>query len=489
MRIFSFRRATFGAACGAVIAWTSFAAAQSTEVIPPAYSNLAGDSNNRIPIGSSTGGTYQVLYPANQLVGLPIGGSIRSIQMRLRNAETTPWPPAASVVLSYEIKLGGSTKTPATLSTTFADNITSPVIVRSGGLFLGAGAYPAGAVTGTTPEAWGPEITFSTPYVYSGGPLVVEFRNTGTATAVFGDAVTSTDLGRAIGSVASNTATTGGFANAMVIRLGVTPPSTRSVTLPTANESVAGFSGNYIPIAGSTGGRQMTLYAADQLAAVPAGSIIVGVQLRQRNAETSAYPAATFTSGDYEIWLCRSNLSPGSISSTFADNILEPVRVRDGTRTFAAGEFPGGAASDTIPENWGPLMVFDTPYVYRGGVLGLEFRNTGGGPDLAGVHYADIVANGAVAAGLAFSASPTNPTGALNGAIIARFTYFTPVESPYGDGVTKIVAAKQFADTVAGTLFVGFTRNQSFTSQCLVGPEQFQTVGPGTLLTGVAFRN
>ena len=463
---------------------------QSIEVVPPASETVAASNlGNSIPLGASIGGTYQAIYMPSQLVGLPIGGQITSLQLRLYNGAGAPWPSSAGTITNYRISLGGSNLTADTLSTVFADNISSPVLVRSGSFSLDAGAYPGGAATGSTPEAWGPVIAFSTPYTYKGGPLVIEFRSTGIGGGTnFADATPSTSESKSVGSVASDAATTGSIGNSpIVMRLGITPPNTQSLTVPNANDTVAGTTGNLIPLAANVGGRHLTLYAADQLASIPPGSMIMGVQLRQRNAETTPWPATAFTASDYEIWLCQSSLTPATASTTFANNILNPVLVRDGARDFALNEFPGGGATGTTPEGWGPLMVFDTPYVYTGGVMGLEFRNTGGGPSPA--HFADIISNGATAAGLGSTVSPTNPTGSLNGAIIARFAYVTPVESPFGDGVTKIYAAKQFADTEADNFFVGFTRNQNFTDQSLFGPEQFQTVGPGTLLTGVAFRN
>ena len=477
-----------GTALIALATLTPRANAQSFEVVPPTSENVAaGFFGNTIPLGVGTGGTYQALYMPSQLVGLPIGGQITSLQLRLYNFATAPWPASAGTIANYRISFGGSNLTADTLSTTFADNITNPVLVRSGSFSLDAGAYPGGAASGTTPEAWGPVITFSTPYTYNGGPLVIEVRSTGIGGSTeFADATPSTSISKSVFATSSDAATTGAIGNSpIVMRLGITPPNTQAVTLPNANDTVAGVTGNYIPFAGSTGGRQLTLYAADQLASIPPGSVITGLQLRQRNAETVSWPPSDFVCSDYEIWLSQSSLTPATASTTFANNLLNSVMVRDGARTSVANEYPGGAATGTTPGGWGPIIPFDTPYVYMGGVLGVEYRNTGGGSPL---HFADVVSNSATAAGLASTASPTNPTGTFNGAVIVRLAYVPPVTSPFGDGVTKIYALKDYAGTPAPSQQSVLSLNVSYASEFVYAPEQFQTVGPGTLLTALALR-
>ncbi len=462
--------------------------AQSTEILPPANAAVYGGVGNFVPMGASLGGAYQVLYDTNQLVGLQVGARITSIRLRQANTANAPWPPAASVCADYEIRIGTSSRTAATMSTTYADNISGAVLVRDGALNLAANAYPGGPATGSTPEDWGPVITFTTPYTYSGGPLVLEFRSSGSPTiASFAEAVGPFTGAAGMGNTPVSTDTNGFEASPLVVRLGIEPAATEVVTVPNANDTVAGTTGNFIPFAAVSGGRQMTLYAADQLADIPAGSLIMGLQLRQRNTETTPWPASAFTASDYEIWLCRSALTPATVSATFADNILDPVRVRDGARDFALNEFPGGAATGTTPEAWGPLIAFDTPYLYTGGVLGLEFRTTGGGPSPS--QFADVVNNGATAAGLASTTSPTNPTGGLNGALIARFTYVPPVESPFGNGVTKVYAINNYADTLGSSSQSAYSFSSGIANQAVFAPSPFQTIGPGTLLTALSMRN
>jgi len=463
-----------------------FVRAQSTEVLPPANAAVNGGTGNFIPLGVSSGGAYQVLYEPSQLVGLPIGGRITSIRLRQWNSESSAWPPAAAVCTDYEIRLGTSTRTAATVSTTFANNISGAVLVRDGALNLDANAYPGGAATGTTPEDWGPVIAFSTPYTYTGGPLVIEFRNNGTgAVTHFADAVTPFTAGAALGTTASQTAASGSVVSPLVVLLGIEPPKTEQVTLPNANDTVNGGNGNSIPLGAFTNGRHMSLYAASQFASVPPGSLITGMQLRLRNDEASGWPGADSTNADYEVWLSQSSLTPGTMSDTYASNQLNAVRVRDGALFLPAGAYPAGAASGSTPEPWGPMIAFDTPYVYQGGVLAVDIQSAGG---VDPGKFADAVNGSATFSGK--TGSPRNTaTGFGNTAFVVRLSFVPPVESPFGEGVTKIYALKQFADTPAGSFFQGFLQNADFTTQYLYGPEQFQTVGPGTLLTALSLRN
>jgi hypothetical protein len=463
-----------------------FVRAQSTEVLPPTNAAANGGTGNYIPLGASSGGAYQVLYEPSQLVGLPIGGRITSIQLRLRNAETVAWPPAPSVSTDYEIRLGTSTRTAATISTTYADNITGAVLVRDGALNLAANAYPGGAATGTTPEGWGPVISFTTPYTYTGGPLVIEFRNNGTGAVIrFADAVTPFTAAAGLGDQTSQTATTGGVASPLVVRLGIEPATTQFATLPNANDTVAGNSDNSIPIGAFSDGRHMSLYAADQFASVPPGSIITGMQLRLRNAETSGWPGADSTNSDYTITLSQSPLTPATMNNTYASNQTNPVTVRSGSYFVPAGVYPAGANSGGTPEGWGPVIDFQTPYVYQGGALAIDIQSAGG---IAPVKFCDAVTTSAAATGK--TASPrASATGAGNSAFIVRLSYVPPVESPFGEGVTKIYALKDYAGTPAPSSQAVLSFISPYASEFVYSPDQFQTVGPGTLLTALSLRN
>ncbi|MFO0859653.1 MAG: hypothetical protein U0570_03790 [Phycisphaerales bacterium] len=254
--------------------------------------------------------------------------------------------------------------------------------------------------------------------------------------------------------------------------------------LPPANESVAGGTNNYIPLGADTGGRHLTLYAADQLAGIPVGSVITGLQLRQRNAETTAWPSVNSNVTDYEIWLSQSAKTPSTMTTTFADNTLNAVRVRDGSLALAANAYPGGGASGTTPEGWGPVLSFQTLYIYKGGVLGVEFRNTGGPLP---THYADCATNGAAAKGLGTVPDPNGATGTLNSAAIVRLV-FTPPPADLAQGVTKVIVDETMAGAVPITGLNTVIRDSARAYAAVASADQFDTIGPGSDFVSTTWR-
>ena len=92
------------------------------------------------------------------------------------------WPAAGltATFQNYDITMSQSTRSSSQgLSTTYTDNIaTDAVAVRAGQLVLQSGFLPGGAVTPNV-NAWGGVIQFTTPYVYTGGHLLLTIRHTG----------------------------------------------------------------------------------------------------------------------------------------------------------------------------------------------------------------------------------------------------------------------------------------------------------------------
>ena len=255
-------------------------------------------------------------------------------------------------------------------------------------------------------------------------------------------------------------------------------------TLPPANDVVAGVTGNLIPLGATLGGRYLTLYAANQLTGIPVGSVITGLQLRQRNAETSPWPNPAVTIADYEIWLAQSTRTPATLSTTFADNLQNPQRVRDGALGLDLNAYPGGAASGSTPEGWGPVISFQNFYVYQGGVLALEFRSAGGGSPQ---QFADCVFSDASLAGLGSTTSPTNATGSTTAGLIVRLAFVPPVLD-LAKGVTKVIVGDEYVEASAPSMDGVLVWNVPFTQQAVAAANQFDTIGPGSDFVGMAMR-
>jgi hypothetical protein len=138
------------------------------------------------------------------------------LAFRLNAGEASPASPL--VFAAYDIQLSTSLNQPGSLDDIFANNIAPDVVtVRSGPLTIPANAFPSGS----SPNLFGPEITFTTPFTYGGGDLLITIRYTGNGVQspiMDGVPNSTTAEGQAAGSY---TATVDGGAtlNAPVVQL------------------------------------------------------------------------------------------------------------------------------------------------------------------------------------------------------------------------------------------------------------------------------
>lgn len=168
--------------------------AQTSAVIPD--SNVSGSFLG--PLANSTR-TYQMLIDDSMLTGLT-GKYLSSISFRLLSSASAPWPSANATYSSYQIYLSNGVD-PANRQLDFAANVVgTQTMVRSGSLVI-----PAGSLTsGGNPNAFSYEIAFDTPYLYSGGNLIIEIRHTGSDSgSVSTHSVTSTNTTAGYGSLFS----------------------------------------------------------------------------------------------------------------------------------------------------------------------------------------------------------------------------------------------------------------------------------------------
>lgn len=188
-------------------------------VVPTGYENTAGTSSFTGPL-ASTARTYQLLINENQITNL-VGQELRAISFRLPASATAPWPAAEATAASYDIYLSGSVP-PSQRSFTFSENVVGPQTqVRSGSYTAPVSSYPSGS----SPNAWGPEITLTNPYLYSGGHLLIEIRHSGVAgstsrsTDAIGTSVTGYGTDFSALWASSTTPTTGSQGNFSVVRI------------------------------------------------------------------------------------------------------------------------------------------------------------------------------------------------------------------------------------------------------------------------------
>ncbi|MBZ0199667.1 MAG: hypothetical protein K8H86_07360, partial [Ignavibacteriaceae bacterium] len=205
-------------------------------VVPLDYASTAGPGTFLSPLANSAR-TYLMLIHENQLTAL-VGKELKGISWRIPPSATAHWPAAEVVYTAYDIYLSGSVD-PSARSLTFADNIVgTQTQVRSGALTIPIESY----TFGKSPNDWGPQIDFSTSWLYSGGHLLIEIRTSGfTGTSRSNDAITTatpgylTQFSSCWGS--GYTATSGSQGNFAIARLSGDDPIPVELTSFTASQS------------------------------------------------------------------------------------------------------------------------------------------------------------------------------------------------------------------------------------------------------------
>ncbi len=162
----------------------------SFRVVPNTYVSLPGTATFLGPLANAQR-TYQLLIHANQLTGVN-GRLLNAIAFRIPASATSDWPAAPVSFSAYDIYLSGSVD-PANRSLTFALNVVgTQTLVRSGVLNIAANTYRFGG----SPNDFGDDIVFDTPWLYTGGNLLIEIRHMGfTGTSRSVDAISTSTSG------------------------------------------------------------------------------------------------------------------------------------------------------------------------------------------------------------------------------------------------------------------------------------------------------
>lgn len=191
-------------------------ASAGTIVIPAGFATVEGNAQ-AITALSPAARTVQLAYAPAALTGLNEGDQITGLAFRMGGGYPS-WPNSAVTFATYYIKLSQSQYPPNALSDSVAANIGPDVVtVYSGTLTFPPNSFPGGA----TPNAFGPVINFTTPYVYSGGILLVTISHTGGGVSGgFADADGSApNLANARYATSYNATTVPGWIYAPIIQL------------------------------------------------------------------------------------------------------------------------------------------------------------------------------------------------------------------------------------------------------------------------------
>lgn len=217
-------------------------------VVPNYAAGLEADGTFSLTSTAAAGRTYQMTIAANQLTGLS-GQVLTGFRLRLNGAATAAWPGVDTSYAAFDVYIGPGVA-PASMSNTFALNFTgTPTQVRAGSLVVPAGAF----TSGSSPNAFGPAITFDSGYPYSGGDLAIELRFSGQVGATnqpsFDGALASggpgngwgVDFGaRWTGNIAGTSGTNGNFLVTEFVVGGVGPTISGAVDLQDWTASLDG---------------------------------------------------------------------------------------------------------------------------------------------------------------------------------------------------------------------------------------------------------
>jgi hypothetical protein len=170
--------------------WPAAAHAQTQIVVPNAYQNLNGLGVSDLPIDiQGHSDTLQLIISGSQLTNL-VGMDLTAISYRRGATQGGGYPLQTTTWSNYVIRLGPSVA-PNSATGAFASNYTAaPTQVRSGPWTVPPFAWPNFGPPG--PNPFGPDATFNTPYLYTGGNLALLITHTGSDNPNIGNALMDT---------------------------------------------------------------------------------------------------------------------------------------------------------------------------------------------------------------------------------------------------------------------------------------------------------
>lgn len=231
--------------------------------------------------------------------------------------------------------------------------------------------------------------------------------------------------------------------------------SAQSVVVPNASATTAGTLVLNNPLRNSGNPRTYMLgINASQLAAIPVGSLIVGISMRAGLTTTNpaVWPATDVTFTDYEVRI-GDVLPPSAWSTTFLSNFVgTPVLARDGAMVVQANAFTNSNPTAPTPNAWGTFFWdFQVPFVYHGGDLGIQMTHPGSTSSTS-IFFEQVASNvgvhGQAITNSSFQAVTASTSTYAFTVTRIHYGYGSPTGCPGTNGMTPMLV--QDADTNGG---------------------------------------
>jgi len=185
--------------------------AQSTRVVPAANATVEGSGASYHPFGTTAPRVQQVWTGSSitSTAAFIDGFSYRCNAPRRQTIQGRSYP-------NLTLEFGSTSVTPATMSTTFASNITSTMTT----VFSGAYNLPSQPATKTSPSPFDIKFSWTQPFVFAGnsGNLLADFKVPGTGRQA-GYSVDAFVAGGGSGQAARPFGTPGKFSSPETARL------------------------------------------------------------------------------------------------------------------------------------------------------------------------------------------------------------------------------------------------------------------------------
>jgi hypothetical protein len=448
-------------------------------VVPPTYAVEPG-TVNQLTIAGGNPLTQLLIMSPTQFAGMPPGSTITGVQFR--NASGVTAVPAAGVLIpSLRLQLSSTNSTPASFSTTVAANLLADSeLVYSNTPAIGAGAFD---VASGGVHAFGPDFAFPNGFVYKGGNLAMVLRRGATATSFSTDAISISDpntgqrfVARSLvgDANATETPTATGFP---VMKFNFEP----ATVIPNEAARTEAAGSISVPITNAPFTSQIII-APEQLRHIPRGSLIEAMSMRLDGGATD-WPVggdAVFT--DYTVRLSTAARQPATMSNVVAVNEGADVTVvRTGPLVVGSLDYPRPPVAG-FPNDYGPTIRFDRPFVYNGGALCLTLRHSGNN---RGFNFLDAVPTGDPRFGVQFRHAATGNDAS---ATTLATTFNMPVLRLHFTSGGYAPRARASSDGNSENNVP--LRDSPYTYQIVLAESELlaNSIRPGSLITSLGFR-